>query len=89
MANSKQATKRARQIKKRTLHNASQHSEMRTAIKKTLSLTQKGERQTANKSFQKTASLIDKGIHRGIVHKNKAARLKRRLAKRLKKLATA
>lgn len=83
MANSKQAIKRAHQNKKRALQNASQRSEVRTAVKKMLELCKKGEKETASKAFQKTISLIDKVARRGIIHKNKAARLKSRIVKKL------
>ena len=64
MANSPQAIKRARQALKRELHNASQRSTLRTAVKKALKLIQsKGfslwsvDRGFSNKKNGKTLQL--------------------------------
>lgn len=87
MANSAQATKRARQIKKRTLHNASQRSGMRTAIKATLKAIKDDGKEAASKICKRTFNLIDKVAAHGVIHKNKAARLKSRISKKLKAVA--
>jgi len=86
VANSAQAIKRTRQIKRRTLLNASQRSEVRTAMKKILSAIKKDSKQAATDAFKITKSMIDKAVSRGVYHKNKAARLKSRLNKKIKAL---
>ena len=86
MANSAQATKRARQIKRRTLLNTSQRSAVRTAIKKTLSAIKKDGVEAATQAFKITKSMLDKAVTHGVYHKNKAARLKSRLNKKIKEL---
>ena len=83
MANSAQAIKRARQNKKSALRNRSQHSGLRTAIKKFLKAVLTKDEQAAA-TFPKVASLIDKTATKGIIHRNKAARLKSRLSSKLK-----
>jgi small subunit ribosomal protein S20 len=86
MANTAQSKKRARQNVKRALNNKSQLSTMRTAIKSTkqsLSAESASKEKTAEQ-FRKTASLIDRGADKELIHKNKAARLKSRLNKKIK-----
>jgi len=84
VANSAQARKRARQDKKRRLHNHSQKSTMRTLLKKTLALIKDGEKEVANTTFKQTVKLIDRLAGRGIMHANTAARMKSRLNKKLR-----
>lgn len=84
MANSAQARKRARQNEKRRLHNASQRSEMRTAIKKTLKSIENNNKESAQTDFNEATVQIDRLAGRGLIHPNKAARLKSRLNKRLR-----
>jgi len=83
LANSPQAIKRARQNKKRALHNTSQRSTMRTAIKKILKMLESGDKSAASTAFPNTASFIDKVAGRKLIHRNRAARLKSRLQKRI------
>lgn len=87
MANSPQARKRARQSEKARLHNMSQKSTMRTAIKKVLKAVQSGEKAVATTTFQAVVSLIDKAANKKLIHANKAARIKSRLNQKVKALA--
>lgn len=84
MANSPQARKRVRQNHKRTLHNASQRSEVRTAIKNTLKSIKSNDKPAAEESFKRAVVMIDRAAGRRIIHPNKAARLKSRLHKKVK-----
>ena len=85
MANSAQAKKRARQSKKRGLHNASQRSVVRTTVKKVLkSLQVSDDSKTIQSAYQHAVQLLDRASGRGIIHANKAARLKSRLRQKLK-----
>ena len=88
MANSPQAIKRARQNKKRALHNHGQRSSIRTAIKKMLKAISAADMDLAKKAFKEAASLLDRFAGRGIIPKNRAARYKSRLNARLKKAAS-
>lgn len=87
MANSKQARKRVRQADKRRAHNASRRSMMRTFLKKTLSAIEEGNKTLAEELYVKTTSVLDKIANKGLIHKNKAARHKSRLNKRIKAMA--
>lgn len=84
MANSAQARKRARQAAQARLHNASQRSAFRTAIKKVLKAIEGGDQAAANETFKSSVSVIDRIADKGIFHKNKAARHKSRLAAAIK-----
>ncbi|HHU95242.1 MAG TPA: 30S ribosomal protein S20 [Alcaligenaceae bacterium] len=87
MANTAQARKRARQADARNKHNASMRSMMRTSIKRVRQAIETGDQAAANEVFQKTSSIIDRVADKNIIHKNKAARLKSRLASAIKALA--
>ena len=86
MANTAQSKKRARQNVKRALHNKSQMSAMRTAIKNTLQASNaEGASEKVSTHQKATSSLIDKAATRNLIHPNKAARLKSRMNKKIKK----
>lgn len=87
MANSKQAEKRARQSEKARAHNASQRTSLRTAIKKVKKAIEAGDKAAAQTVFQMSTSVIDSIADKNIIHKNKAARHKSRLAAAIKALA--
>ena len=88
MAKSKTPMKRARTAKIRQASNMSKKSAMKTAIKKFETAVSDKNRSEAEVRLVAATSLIDKNAGRGIVHKNKAARTKSRLAKKLNNLAT-
>lgn len=87
MANSLQARKRARQAVARNNHNASMRSMMRTTIKRVRQAIEAGDKAAANASFIKASSAIDRVADKNIIHKNKAARHKSRLAAAIKAIA--
>ena len=89
MANSAQAKKRARQSEVRRQHNMGMRSQLRTSIKKAHTTIATNDKKAADTSFQETQPVIDKMASKGIIHRNKAARLKSRLNARVKKLAVA
>ncbi|MGY6562298.1 MAG: 30S ribosomal protein S20 [Luteibaculaceae bacterium] len=84
MANHKSALKRARQNEKKRLHNRYYHKTTRNAIRRLRALTIKDE---AEKLFPDVASMIDKLAKKNIIHSNKAANLKSKLAKHVAALA--
>ena len=86
MANIKSAIKRARQNEKSRRHNASLRSRMRTHIKRVLSAVAKGEHTPADHS--RAVSAIDAAVNKGLIHKNKARRHKRRLNARVRSTST-
>lgn len=87
MANTAQARKRARQAVKQNLQNSSQRSTLRTAIKAVRKAIGAGDKAVAAQVFQASISTIDRIADKKIIHKNKAARHKSRLAAALKALA--
>ena len=87
MANSAQAKKRARQNIKRHAHKKAQRSELRTKIKQVLHAVKEGNKDLMASSLKAVASGLDKMASKGIIHKNKASRLKSRLNKKVKAAA--
>lgn len=87
MANTAQARKRARQADARNKHNASLRSMMRTSIKRVRHAIEAGDKEAANASFIKATSALDRVADKNIIHKNKAARHKSRLAAAIKAIA--
>ena len=86
MANTPQATKRAAQNRIRRLHNAGQRSATRTAVKKVIAAAGSGDHPATMESYRKAVSRLDRSAAKGLLHKNKAARLKQRLNARAKAL---
>ena len=87
MANTAQARKRARQSVVRNQHNSSLRSMLRTAIKRVRSAITAGDKDSASQTLQKATSVIDRVADKNIIHKNKAARHKSRLAAAVKGMA--
>jgi len=83
MANHKSALKRIRSNEAKRLRNRYQHKTARTFIKRLLSLTDKSE---AEKMYGEVSGMIDKLAKNNIIHKNKAANQKSKLAKRVASL---
>lgn len=79
MANSPSAGKRARQAEKRRAHNQSRRSALRTAIKKVVRAVESKDQDAAATAYRSAVPVIDRMATQGIIHKNKAARHKRRL----------
>jgi len=79
LANSPSAGKRARQAEKRRAHNQSRRSALRTAIKKVVRAVESKDQDAATTAYRSAVPVIDRMATQGIIHKNKAARHKRRL----------
>ncbi len=77
MANHKSALKRIRQSEKRRLHNRYYAKTMRNAVRKLRATTDKAE---AEEMFPRVQKMLDKLAKVNIIHKNKAANLKSKLA---------
>ena len=86
MANIKSAQKRARQAEKTRKHNMGLRSKMRTQIKTVVNACDAGDGAAAAAAYKVAVPTIDSMINKGIVSKNKAARHKSRLNKRIKAL---
>lgn len=77
MANYASAIRRIRTSEKARLSNKHYKSRMKTAIKSVLASENKEE---ALQLFSQTQGLLDKLVSKGIIHRNKAANQKSRLA---------
>jgi small subunit ribosomal protein S20 len=87
MANHKSAVKKARRDAEVRLHNRSNRSELKTAVKKFLAVVAGGDKTAAAQQLPLTQGLVDKACRKGVMHKNAADRTKSRLALRVNKLA--
>ena len=81
MANTKQAAKRARKATRQRAANMSLRTTLRSAIK-----IAGGDATAAESALRAQQSTIDSIADKRIIHKNKAARHKSRLAKQIKAL---
>ncbi|MBN1837000.1 MAG: 30S ribosomal protein S20 [Spirochaetales bacterium] len=77
------AVKRHQQSEKRRLRNKKVKSQIRTSTRKLVELVKAGPEGEAEGQFREVSSLLDGAVNKGIVHRNTAARKKRRLQKRL------
>ncbi len=80
MANHKSALKRIRRNEAVRLRNRYQHKTTRNAIKK---LRGEENKKDAEALFPSVVSMIDRLAKRNIIHDNKAANLKSKLAKHI------
>jgi len=87
MANHVSALKRARQTERRTSVNRNNKSRLRTAIRNLREALASGNAQEASTAYNKTASVLDKSVQKGVLHKNTASRYKSRLTARVKALS--
>ncbi|MGH8594048.1 MAG: 30S ribosomal protein S20 [Gammaproteobacteria bacterium] len=87
MANSPSARKRARQAQRRRAHNASRRSLLRTSIRRVVRAIDARDKESAQAAFATAVPIIDRMAMQGIIHRNKAARQKKRLNAALKRLA--
>ena len=83
MANSKSADKRARQNKYRYELKHAQRSIVRSAVKKIIKDVENKDKNLVD-NLKLAQSTIDKIADKGVIHKNKAARLKSRLNRKVK-----
>ena len=84
MANHKSSLKRIRQAAARKAHNHYYAKTARNAVRELRKTTDKAE---AAKALPKVSSMLDKLAKRNIIHANKAANLKSKLAIYVNKLA--
>jgi small subunit ribosomal protein S20 len=86
MPQHKSAKKRVRTNAKRRELNRAYKTRLKNVIK---NVRETKDKESAEKSFQTATAVIDKVAAKGIIHKNKAANQKSKLAKFINKLATA
>ncbi|MBB02813.1 MAG: 30S ribosomal protein S20 [Rubinisphaera brasiliensis] len=84
MPNTANAKKALRQSVKRRLHNRSQRSALRTAVKKVRALVASGDIEGAETAFRHATKRLDQAAAKNLIHRNAAARTKSRLSKFIK-----
>ena len=87
MANTKSAEKRARQALASRTQNVTQRSKVRSAVKKVVAAIQSGNKAEATAALKAATPIIDAMARKKMIHRNKAARHKSRLARQAKALA--
>lgn len=84
MANHASAEKRIRRNAKRAVINGARRSRIRTFIKKVELALSAGDAKQAQEALKNAQPEIDRGVAKGVMHKNTAARKLSRLNARIK-----
>jgi small subunit ribosomal protein S20 len=87
MANTKSAQKNIRKSATRTEANKAVKSRLKTLSKNVAAALKSGDAKKVSGAAAATASAFDKAVKTGVIHKNKASRVKSKLAKAAAKLA--
>lgn len=86
MANSPQAKKRARQNERRFAINKARRSRIRTHLRFVEEAIASGDQTAATAALKAAQPELMRGVTKGVMHKNTAARKMSRLASRVKAL---
>lgn len=86
MANSPQSKKRARQNEKRFAVNKARRSRIRTFLRKVEEAIASGDKDAASTALRAAQPEMMRGVSKGVLHKNTAARKVSRLSARVKAL---
>lgn len=89
MANTAQSKKRARQAERRTAVNKARRSRIRTFLRKVEEAIASGNADAAGEALKAAQPELMRGVTKGVVHKNTAARKISRLTSRVKALSAA
>jgi small subunit ribosomal protein S20 len=87
MANHVSSLKRARQTIVKTAVNRANKSKLRGTLRSLREAIAKGDYAIATTHYRETASILDKSVQKGVLHKNTASRYKSRLNARVKAVA--
>jgi small subunit ribosomal protein S20 len=87
MANTPQAKKRIRRNERRAEINGNRLGRIRTFIKKVESALESGDKAVATEALAAVQPELQRGVARGVLHKNTASRKFSRLTKRVSALA--
>ena len=82
MPNIKSAKKRVLVLSKKALRNQSTKNALRTELKKFDAVMESGDEAARKQALATAAKHLDKAAAKGILHKNKVARLKSQNAKK-------
>ena len=86
MANHKSAEKRIRQTERRTAVNKARVARLRTFVKKVESAIASGDKEAARAAYSAAQPELQRGVGKGVIHRNTAARKLSRLSGRIKAL---
>ena len=87
MANTPQAKKRIRRNTRRATVNRTRVSRIRTFVKQVEAALASGDKAQAEAAIRKVQPELARGVAKGVVHKNTAARKISRLTRRIAALA--
>ena len=87
MASHKSALKRIKQTAKNTAINRAHRTKLRHQMRKLRTAIDSKDKAAAQAALRPTLALIDHSIHKGVLHRNTAARYKSRLRRRVNALA--
>ena len=87
MANTPQAKKRIRRNRRRTEINRTRVSRIRTFVKQVEAAIEAGDKASALATIQMVQPELARGVSKGIIHKNPAARKFSRLTRRIAALS--
>ncbi|WP_338447250.1 30S ribosomal protein S20 [Pelagerythrobacter marensis] len=83
MANTPQAKKRIRRNERRAQINGARMSRIRNFVKKAEAAIEGGDKKAAAEALRAAQPELARGVARGVIHKNTAARKLSRLSKRV------
>ena len=83
MANIKSASKRILTSQKAAAKNRSARSLIKTNIKKFDAALSSGDPKSAEAAYKQAVKTVDRAATKGLIHKNKAARRKSRMTRKL------
>ena len=86
MANHRSAKKRIRQTARRTAVNRNRISRIRTFVKQVEVAIESGDKEAAATAYRAAQPEIHRGVTKGVLHKNTAARRLSRLSRRIRAL---
>lgn len=86
MANHRSAKKRIRQTVRRTAVNRNRISRIRTFVKQVEVAIESGNKEAAATAYRAAQPEIHRGVTKGVLHKNTAARRLSRLSRRIRAL---
>ena len=86
MAHHKSAKKRIRQTERRTAVNRNRVSRIRTYVKRVEMAIASGDKAAAEEAYKAAVPALQRGVSRGVLHRNTAARKMSRLSAGIKAL---
>ena len=87
MPNTDRGRKRPRQAEKQRRHNSGLRSTLRSALRDVNKAIVAGDKDVAKQALNRSSGIVDRIADKKIIHKNKAARHKSRLAAAIKAMA--